>query len=285
MSIASKAMFAALNQRVWQAASADRGIAARVENENEAEHRSMRVVKKLAPVGALLPITRLANFGKEQHDRMTLPGLMRGQQLLATKMFDEYAYTQSKIRENFYLEVERFSKDIYPSIVKSAPVRLGRAFRATDFPDEKRISSYFSYEVRFLPVPDGDNWFLHDLSEASMDDLRNKVEQEKNSLFREATKDLMERTQEVLENLIGQLDTFDEDKASGKLREVTISTVKDMAALVCRMNITEDPMLNVVGKEMVKKFENMEASSLRKNKDEREAMSTLAKNLLERLKR
>jgi len=282
MTIANRAMLVDLDQRVWQAVSADRGIAARVEQDHEAQFKTLRVVKQLVPREKLLPINRLAQMGREHHEKLTLPGLMKGQQLLATRLFNEYASAQSEIKDAFYSEVNRFA-EIYPEIVESAPKRLGKTFRATDFPRVDGIVSFFSYSHRFSPVPDGQNWFLDDVSTGAMDALRNEVENEKNDLFRDAAKNLMERTKAVLENFSSQIETFDADAPSGKLRDVTINAVKEMAELASRMNIVGDPMIDAISKEMMEHFSALEGRELRQHDEVRSKVGEIAKRLLKRM--
>ena len=72
MALASRSMLVSLNLRMWTANAADRSIAQRVEKDSEAEYNTMRVVKQLAPPEYTLPIKRLANYGRDQHERLTL---------------------------------------------------------------------------------------------------------------------------------------------------------------------------------------------------------------------
>lgn len=282
MSVANKAMIVSLHQRIWQAASADRTIASGVEAQHNAQYKTMRVVKQLAPREKLLPIRRVAEIGDHHHKTVTLPGLMDGQRLLATRIFDEYASHQAEIKEAFYAEVNSF-RNVYPEIIEMAPKRLGKAFRASDFPKVEAIVSYFSYEHRFQPVPEGANWYLDDVTTDAMSKLRNEVENEKNDLFREASKSLVERTKSVLENLFSQIITFDPDVPSGKLREATINSVKEMAGLIPLMNITEDPTIAAVGADMIKHFQSVDAADMRKDKDTRDRIANLTKGILARM--
>jgi hypothetical protein len=283
MTIANRAMLVDLTQRVWQATSSDRSIASRVEQDHAAHHRSMKVVKQLVPREKLLPINRLASMGREHHQKLTLPGLVVGQQLLATRLFDEYASSQSDIKEAFYAEVKSFASDTYPQVLHEAPRRLGKAFRASDFPKVEGIISHFSYEHRFFPVPEGENWFLDNVSPDAMTALKNQVEGEKNDLFREAAKTLMERTKAVLDNLVSQIDTFDPDGPSGKLRDVTINSVKEMAELVGHMNLTSDPEIDAIAKEMTEHFQHLEGADLRKQEAVRSKVADIAKRILKRI--
>lgn len=283
MTLSNRAMLVSLSQRIWSAAKADRSIAERIEDDANAERRSMRVVKQLAPSHYLLPIKRIAELGDAQHARLTLPGIVKGQQLLATRTFDEYAIIQSQLKEAFWAEVDRFI-DIYPKIIEMAPDRLGSAYNAEDYPSPKNIRSYFDYQVRFSPVPEADNWFLNDVDNDALAELRNEVENQKNEMFRCAAKELMDRTKEVLEKLAKQATEFDKDKNSGgMLRAVTIDAVKDMAHLVNSMNITGDPTLEAIGREMVDNFANLDDKELRHSEEARNRVADITQRILQKM--
>lgn len=284
MALASRSMYVSLHQRIWQAQSADRSLAVGVENETNAHNRTMKVLKQLAPSEYLLPIKRIAIYGQDQHAKLTLPGLQKGQQLLATKLFDEYTMGQAEIRDAFYQQVDRFA-DIYPDIVDKAPVRLGKAFRVRDFPMPERIKSYFDYTIRFAPVPETGNWLLDDVDEEDIEKLRNAVDNEKNGMFREATRELVDRTVKVLENLATQAKDYVEGQPNGAmLRDVTINSVKEMADLIGAMNITGDPMLDVTAKEMQEKFSSLDAKEMRQNAVVRSSVKEAAERLLAKIK-
>lgn len=283
MTLASRSMLVSLSQHIWQASAADRSIAMRVEKANKAHHNTMRVVKHLAPPEYLLPIKRIANYGKDQHDRLTLPGVVKGQQLLSTKLFDEYCMIQSEVKDNFFEEVKRF-KNVYPELLDTAPKRLGEAFRADDFPTPENIGDSFDYRIRFSPVPETGNWLLDDVDQENLANLRNEVENQKNEMFRTAAKDLFERSKTVLENLMQQATAYVDGQANGALlRDPTINAVKEMAQLIGAMNITADPMLDVIAKEMNDNFANMEARDLRQNAETRSKVADIAKRLLTKM--
>lgn len=285
MSLASRSMYVSLNQRIWTAQVSDRGLASGLERSNDAENRTMKVIKQLSKTDYLLPIRRVAQLGRDQHERLTLPGIMKGQQLLATKLFDEYAAIQGQIKDNFYMEVRRFSEDLYPRIMQEAKNRFGNAYRPEDFPAPERIKSYFEYNIRTAPVPDTGNWLLEDVDMEDMNRLRNDIENEKNDTFRHATKELFERTQAILENLAKQAKDYTDGPGSGALlRDVTINSVKDMAVLVTSMNIVGDPTLDVVGNEMIAKFGELEGKEVRKDQSLRNSIAASANELLAKLK-
>jgi len=284
MTLSSRSMYVSISQRIWQAQASDRGLAHGVEKTAEAKNRTMKVVKQLAPTDYLLPIRRIAIYGREQHERLTLPGMMKGQQLLATKLFDEYAMTQAEIRDSFFKEVDGFCQ-VYPAIVEEAPKRLGKAYNASDYPHVESIRAFFDYAVKFSPVPESGNWLLDDVDTEDLSKLRNEIENEKNNMFRDATKELVERTASILEKLATHAKEYTEGKSNGGvLSETTINAVKDMAGLVSKMNLTADPLLDATANEMIQKFGNLDAKEMRHSAELRNNVSAAAQRLLDKLK-
>jgi len=283
-SLSDKAMFASLSIRTWQASATDRAVAVKAEVDHNAQHRTMRVFKNLVPSEYLIPIKRLATLGRMRHEHLTLPFNQKGVQLLSTRLYDEYAFEQSSIRDSFLEEVKTF-KRLYPDIVRTAPRRLGMAFRAEDFPNPKDIGDYFDYTVTFTPVPDAGNWLLEHVNSHDMEELRNKLVNENNTMFREATSKLYERAEQVLSNLAYQVITYKEGQSNGALlREPTLDAVREMAVLLEDMNITADPILEATAKIMQEKLSNIDGKELRENQEKRNQIASITNGILERIR-
>jgi hypothetical protein len=284
MSLASRSMLVSLSQRMWWANASDRQLGMQAERANDADNRSLKVVKQLIPPEYTLPIKRIALYGRDQHIRLTLPGIAKGQQLLATKTFDEYAMGQGAIKEAFFIEVQRFV-DRYPEIIAAAPARLGKAFRESDFPSPDRIHSYFDYSLKFSPVPEAGNWLLEDIDMEDVSKLANELSNEQTVMFREATKELVDRLMKSLQNLASQAENYKEGITSGgMLREATIESVKDIAHLVPKMNMTGDPMIEAAAKEMIVNFSNLDAKDMRKDATVRNDVASVAQRIMAKLK-
>ena len=272
-----RAMMVSLHQSYWQAHASDRDVAAKAEEGAEAESGVFKVIKELTPKVYITPIRRTAQIGREEHHRMTLPGMFKNQQLLATEMFEKYLAVQGEIKEHFFERVKRFI-EIYPELVASAPRRLGDAYKAEDFPSAADIGRAFKYEYRFAPVPEVNNWFLDGLSVDETDVLRHEVRNEVEAMFVNATAELFERAKETLQKIIDQAEAYDGSQPS-LLRDTTIFNAKEMASLICGMNITDDPLLKAVGTEMMESFHNLDAKTLRSNAQERSKIADLAKKI------
>lgn len=275
-------MLVALNVRKWKGNATDREIAAQAELSANAEMGTMTVIKQLTPKHLIQPINTIARLGREEHYKTTVPGLFRGQALLPTRMFETYMATQADIKENFFQAVDSFIR-MYPTIREKAKDKLGRSYRERDFPSIDAIRSYFDYSIQTGPVPEVSDWRLDGVNQSDIASLRSEVEDSVKEMYREAHKTMMERTKTVLESMYRQASNYSLDAPGAMLRDATIDQMKELSEIVCDMNVTDDPILDKIGKEMVKQFGNLSGAELRKSAELRSDIASKAKKLLDQM--
>lgn len=278
-----RAMLAVLNRRIWQAAATDRNIAEKAEKEAGAERGTLKVIKELVPKDYLSSIRRIADIGYDEHVKMTVPGFMRGQNLLCTGALERYSSIQKEIIYNFQKEVESFI-DIYPGLYSKAQKRLGRSFRPNDFPSHNELPGYFEYSIKFFPVPRVMDWRIEGLADGDVEKYRDEAYQSIKAMYDAATLEVFRRAKLTLTSLADQATKY-EPKFGGAslLREATIEAIKEMANLVSEMNIAHDPELYKIGKEMRDNFAKLDAKALRHSEEERKTVAVTAMDILKRI--
>lgn len=277
-----QAMIAVLHQRAWSAKATDRQIAHEVEDANDAAADTISVIKSLVPKEYTAPIRAIMRIGKAEHDRLTVAGFMRGQSLLATANFDRYAITQSTIKDEFYVAVKRFT-DIYPQVLAEAPRRLNRAYKEGDFPSLSQITEYFEYSNKFLPVPTVSDWRLEGINQEEAEELKGQADEQIKVMYAEATREIFERAKGILENIAKQARDFGPN--GSPLRDATIENLKEMAELVCTMNVANDPLLDEVGRDMVREFAEVIPAQLRQEEKLRNNVASAATRILAKIAR
>lgn len=281
--ISHRAVLVTLSQRMWKGKAIDREIAAQAELSAGAEQGTMTVIKKLTPEYLISPIQKVARLGRDEHYRMTVPGLITGQHLLATALFETYMLAQGAIKEQFTEAVSDFIA-AYPSIRERAKTqRLGSAYKERDFPSVQSISSYFDYSYFPSPVPDVSDWRLDGVEPQHVTELRKEVEESVATMYRDATRTVFERAREMLESLVRQAKNYSLDAPGAMLRDATIDQIKEISSLVCSMNITGDPLLDEIGTRMLKEFADLSGKELRANADSRKAVMHSAQKLLAKM--
>jgi len=280
--LSHRAVLVTLNQRAWKGKAADRELAAQTEMNSNAESGSMTVIKELTPKHIIQPIRDILRIGRQEHYKMTSPGLLRGQHLLPTSMFETYMMVQGEMGDQFFHAVNDFL-GVYPDIRSKARVRFGTAFKERDFPDTERMREYFGYNFYPSPVPEVSDWRLDGVDPKEIADMKATINDSVEEMFREAATALYERVRESMENLMRQAKNWSAKAPGAMLRDPTIDMVKELSEMVCDMNVTNDPVLDKIGKEMLKEFANLSGHELRRDADLRDKTAKAAQRILNKM--
>ena len=272
----------ALNIRAWKGSATDREVAAQAEISAGAEQGTMAVIKKLTPAYLIQPIKTITTLGRQEHYKLTMPGLFRGQALLPTKMFETYMMTHQELGDQFFAAVDNFV-GIYPEIREQGKRKLGTSYKERDFPSAHAIRSYFDYKVQPSPVPEVGDWRLEGIDAKETSVLRSDVEDSVKQMYADATQTMFERAREMLENFYRQAKNYNVKAPGAMLRDPTIDQMKEFAEMVCDMNIMGDPLLDKIGKEMLKDFVDLKGTELRRSAEMRTEIADKAKRILDKL--
>ena len=278
--LSHRAMLMTFTQRAWKGKATDRAVAAQAEVANAAEQGTMTVIKELTPKHLIQPIKTIMTLGRNEHYKMTLPGLVRGQHLLPTAMFEQYMLTQREIKTQFFDVVEKFI-NVYPGIIEKAESRFGNAFRKSDFPTVNSIRSYFDYSYTPSPVPEASDWRIEG-DGIDAEALRAEVTDSVNDMYRKATEELMGQCKDWLTKIELQTKHYSTDAPGAMLRDAMLENMNDFVSIVRDMNITGDPKLAKIAEEM-QQFADLSGPELRRDEKHRKQLSVAAGNILKKL--
>jgi hypothetical protein len=212
-----------------------------------------------------------------------MPGLFKHQYLLATRMFETYMLTQDEIKHQFQRVVDDYCDKAYPDIRDKARIKLGTSFKESDFPSTSSIKGYFDYRINVAPVPEVNDWRLEGVPQKNVDELRNEIEDSVRGMYNDATRTMFERARSMLEKFYSQAKSYNTNAPGATLRDPTIEQMKELAYIVCDMNITNDPLLDKVGKEMLRDFVDLKGSELRRSAELRDDIADKAKKILAKM--
>jgi len=279
--LADRAMLVSLHQRTWQANVNDSEISNEMSDHYGAEPGSIRAVKKLTPDSYVRPIMQVANFGRRQHYHLTVPGMVKGQQLLATSLYDRYIAAQEQIKDEFDKAVRDFC-DIYPEIKEAAPKRLGNAFKEDDFPSVEKIKTFFEYTIAFSPVPNVDDWRLEGLTDLDENSLRRQAEERVATMYENTVEEVFGKIKGALNKMIEQINQYDENKKG--LRDITVQNVQEITEIAMMMNVTNNPLITEIGHRMFHEFKSLDGKMLRQDAHVRGDVKTRIEDMLNKIK-
>ena len=282
MSNVDGAFLASLSIRVWQGVTRDAEITETAAAEFEMRHGNLTAMKRLIPTHYLREVNAIAQLGRTQHYRFTVPGIVEGTRLLSVDLYETYLNTMRTIKADFEQAVEGFVQE-FPLIVAAAPDELGRAFHEQEYPTAAQIKSHFSLELKLLPVPDVQDWRIKGISSEDAEAVRAAATREVEDMYQGAIKDLTTRAHSMLEKVHDQIKTFNPAHGGSKLKEPTIKALKEMAQLTVAMNVANDPHLKTLGEEMISKFDALDATKLREDASRRTALKDTIADIMGRL--
>jgi hypothetical protein len=169
----------------------------------------------------------------------TLPW-MKGVGLLPMENFFHYRGQLGTMESNFYALVDAFIAE-YPKIKNDQAFRLGKYYRAEEFPDVETLPRRFKFEYNFLPVPEKGDFRIR-CEEQVRADLAEQYEKMYNDKLAEAMRDPWERLHELLTKMSDTLT----DSPDGKrkiFRDSIVNNAVGLCDLLTRLNVTKDPEL------------------------------------------
>lgn len=205
--------------------------------------------------------------------RLTMPWGEDKQRLLPVKLAEEF---RSKI-ELALAELEEARAEYiqnYPALVAASERDLGELFERGQYPNVDKIRALFTHKIAYWPMPES-NHFIADISNEAAKEAKEGIEAEIEQRLLEATYDMVRRAKEVVSAFVDKLSQFkgeptgywdphkgDIYKAENSFRDSLVDNISDTANLIDRMNLTENPQIKKVVKDL-RRLTSVSADKLR----------------------
>ena len=266
ISLASMAMLVELRIGTWTARKRDNETTMEVNTSKEADQDSGSVYKYLmAGSDHLKKIEKYSAKCRAWHGTQTLPW-MKGIALLPMENFFKYREQLGTMEGNFHALVEDFIK-VYPQLKSDQAFKLGKYYRADEFPDVETLPRRFKFEFHFLPVPEkGD--FRIACEDAIKADLAEQYEKMYASKLADAMREPWNRLRDLLERMADRL--ADTEAGERKIfRDSIIDNAVEMCDLLTRLNVTKDPALEEARRMLERAIAGMDPKDLRESQGAR----------------
>jgi hypothetical protein len=279
--LASKAVLASVVISAWSARKYDKKITEETNARNNANPDAGRYNKLLVAKKDIKELTAVASGARQFHYAMTLPWIDQGPRLLPTDTFMKHAEIR-KMKADFDKLADQFAKN-YPAIIEDAKKRLNGMFDPADYPDPALIRSKFSFDVKYLPCPDSED-FRVSLGQEAMDEIKSDLEARMGSAVDTAMSNVRERIVDVVghmaEKLKGYAPGMKGKRAENTFQDSLVDNVRDLVDLLPSFNLTNDPKLDALIKKMRDKLCSVDAEELRDNEHERKYVAKQAAAIL-----
>jgi hypothetical protein len=262
-----------------------------VKKEHNLGQQAGKWVKALYPPEALADIKKLDNEARTYHDAITLP-FDKGIGILPAALIMEHAERmrtfmgrrEALVNARFMADPQKwidwahtnhngtFDPSLYPGCYKDEATGTWMV-DADKFRKEMKAKFYFRTEP--LPVPDSKHFetSVKDLLGLDSESVNIRIE----DAAKEAQQELLRRMLKPVAHMAATL-----KKEDPRIFDSLIGNVKEIADIAPKQNLTDDPVINELAKEMAGLVQYT-PDNLRKSAGTREAAAMKAQALMDRL--
>lgn len=273
----SRAMLVALRISTWTARKLDKRVTARVNAQHGASQDAGRYNKNLlGDAEEYRDLMRVAQKARDEHYKNTLEWPDEGWRLLPTSNFMPYTERLRELRREFETALETFLA-VYPSLVERARVRLNGMFRPEDYPPVHALRNKFRFETEFGPVPAGSDLRIA-LPQEQLDQLVASVEARAHNATKRAVQSAWRRLHECVEHIHERL-----ADPKNIFRDTLIGNARELVDVLARLNVTEDPDLERMRREVEERLTSYDPQALRDQPELRSQVAREAEEIMSRM--
>ncbi len=272
--ISEKAMLAALQIQQWSARKHDKNVSREVNAQYGGEANAGRFNKVLASKEALKDIQVVVGSARAFHQEQTLPWGERGERLLPSRNYSEYARQMRALKAEFEAAVDNFVRG-YSEVIFEARRMLGGLFNREDYPEASEIRHKFAFRTVITPVPEVED-FRVNLAADEVAAIQSDIEQRLAAANAVAHRDLWQRLFTVVGNMVERL-----SDPEAVFRDSLVSNMVRLTELLPRLNLYDDPQLEAMRRQIEADLCRHTPEELRRNNHIRQQTARAAQSVLD----
>lgn len=285
-SMRESATLVSLTARVWSGTANDKKAVMEMAEAAGAKRGDVgRFAKNLlAGVDTKLKAVHAAvGAGRTTHYHMTLPWssagddqVRRGPRVLPNALFMQYAKRMGQHRNDVRAKLDQFIS-AYPKLVEDAAENLGGLYDERMYPDANTIVRKFGFDFEFMPIPASTDF--KGLPPQVLEQLGNNIEKRVNRRVEGAMQEAWSRTRQTVEHMVERL-SGDEPK---KFHDTLVTNARELCDLLKALNITNDPNLEEIRRDIEQGLVGHDAKELRKSETVRKGVASEAQRILDKM--
>lgn len=254
----------------------DKEMSQEATNESGATDGSVRVRKTLFPAASGKHIKAvqsvLSAFDSNTHRQHTFGIGIKGQRAMPSAFYMKYMEKFGETRAQADAALDDLEAN-YPQAIRDAKQLLQGAFKESDYPSIDEIREYFNFDVKFLPMPAGDQ-IMNALGAAVAADVNAHV----TDMLKVAADDAKLRLRKAVERMAETL------TKGGKIYDSMPQQINELAELLPEIaGITDDKELQAMVQEVKHTLGGYAGDDFRGNKAAQSSVGKAAMDLLKRM--
>ena len=235
--LSERAMLVTMNISQWTARKLDRAETTALNRSHGLNIEAARVNKNLFPLSTPLErVHQTTGAIRKDFARRTLPWGIDGVNILKASAYIEFTQAVNQWHADYDEAVNAFLTE-YPVLLDEARILLGTLYKQEDYPSLMEIRRRFGFAVRFMPVPDKQDWRIDVGDEARRqleEDISQRVAQTEATAMTEAWRRIHEVVSRAHERLSNPDAIF---------RDSLVDNAIELCGVLPGLNIADDPAL------------------------------------------
>lgn len=267
-SLTDRAMLVSLHVGLWSGFKYDREVSEDIARQRGAKRGSGRYNKKLVSDDVLKRVKTAASAIRAWHYYQTSPWDDAGPRILAADNFVPYSNEWRELSAEFKAAAGDVVKAYPAAVEKAERENLGGMFKATDYPSPDEIARKFYCDVKFAPLPTGED-FRVQIPDAAAAEVQAEIDARVTDAIQNVTADCWERLFKVVSHMADRLDAYRVDPETGKgntrLYDSVVNNVAKLCDVLPRMNVAGDPALAQAVQEVQHKLAQYSIAELKED--------------------
>ena len=245
-----------LSMSVWTARKMDKNATKEAKARAKAtEKAAVKVYKSVIAADALDNITTICNAARVEHRKRTVPWTYDGPGAITAEGYPSYKAIMAGFEREFNKAVDNFYA-VYADEREEAKGYLGEMFNPADYPDTASLRQKFAFSVAAEPMPQAQDFRVIGLPPDEIMEIKEQIADNNAVALDNANQTAWSRVIERVEKLKLGLENYkpalkDGDKVEGKFHDTLIDNIKDLAGLIPSINITADPDLTRMQRQLL----------------------------------
>jgi len=262
--IASSSLLVELSISCWTARKLDKKVGMEVDVFKNTKVKAGNYHKHLlAGSPALEAVTKYAAQARLWNNLNSLPWSDNGQRIVtAQQFFNGYKAQLDQHKENFEELVANFIQQ-YPTLISAAAFHLGDLFDREEYPAAELIANKFRFSYAVSPVPTAGD-FRIDINEQAKAELAQQYTDHFNQRLSHAMRDIWDRLHDCLTHMSDRLTDGQDGKRKG-FHSTLVSNAKELVGLLSRLNIANDPKLELARVELNRAIDGVDYEELKES--------------------
>lgn len=261
-------MLVHLRASMWTAVKVDKNADDMVRSAAQSQRGATRTTKYLF-AGAEAEhraVCKAINAARQDHYHVTQPwsldgageGRRTGPRLLANSRFFDYTKMMQQHRSAVSSAIAAL-QTVYDQRREDARKSLGSLWDASEYPPADSLTDVFGIDIKFDVLPEKTDFArLRGIPDAALTLISKQVENQQQTMIRNAMSDAYARAAEVVGNMAERL-----EGDSTRWHNSLLTNVNEMAKLLKDFNITDDPKLESIRTLMVDRLTGLNPKSLK----------------------